>query len=447
MTSSAGARGIHRAVLLRVGAATAVITLVFGSLTHFMSRDRLEENLARLAEVSVRNFNRSVLDELEGGSLEPGMLQADLDAIRGDARLELEGGYFVYVRVLAPDGTLLAEDTDRRFTDIVAIVDTIASIDEVRGRVRDLQEAGDFQVAYADVEGDPYLAVALPMVDQNDRPVAVVEGVFAVSPLTVSRLRADQLRTVGYVILIVLATVLAIYPVIFAMIRRLGLLTSSLLDSNLETMQALGGAIAKRDSDTDEHNYRVSVYSLRLAQKLGLDDASMRTLIKGALLHDVGKIGIRDDVLLKPGKLDDAEYTVMKTHVDHGMDITQRATWLRDAQQVVGSHHEKFDGSGYPHGVAGEAIPLVARIFAVVDVFDALTSRRPYKEPIPFDKTMAILEEGRGSHFDPMVLDAFVGIARDLFGDFVDSDGGEAKRVLSEATLYYFTDDLVGQLS
>ncbi len=447
MTSSAGAKGIHRAVLLRVGVATAVITLVFGALTHFVSRNRLEENLGRLAEVSVRNFNRSVLDELEGGAFEPGMLQTDLDAIRGDARLELEGGHFVYVRVLALDGTLLAEDTDRRFADIDAIVDTVAAIDRVRGRVRELEETGDFQVAYADVEGDPYLAVSLPMLDQGERPVAVIEGVFAVSPVTVARLRADQLRAVAYVILIVLATVLAIYPVIFAMIRRLGLLTSSLLDSNLETMQALGGAIAKRDSDTDEHNFRVSVYSLRLAQELGLDDESMRTLIKGALLHDVGKIGIRDDVLLKPGKLDDAEYTVMKTHVDHGMDITQRATWLRDAQQVVGAHHEKFDGSGYPHGVVGEAIPLVARIFAVVDVFDALTSRRPYKEPIPFDRTMAILEEGRGSHFDPAVLDAFVGIARGLFDDFVDSDGDEAKRVLSEATLTYFTDDLVGQLS
>ena len=108
----------------------------------------------------------------------------------------------------------------------------------------------------------------------------------------------------------------------------------------------------------------------------------MRALLKGAFLHDVGKLGIRDAILLKPGKLDAAEFGEMKRHVAHGLDIIERSSWLRDATAVVGHHHEKWDGSGYGTGSAARQIPLPARIFAVADVFDALTSRRPYKEPL-----------------------------------------------------------------
>ena len=105
----------------------------------------------------------------------------------------------------------------------------------------------------------------------------------------------------------------------------------------------------------------------------------------------------------------------MKTHVQHGLDIVSRSAWLTDAKDVVGCHHEKFDGSGYPAGLAAERIPINARIFAIADVFDALTSKRPYKEAMPFDKAMGILHEGRGKHFDPGVLDVFTKIAHPLY--------------------------------
>ena len=213
-------------------------------------------------------------------------------------------------------------------------------------------------------------------------------------------------------------------------------------------MQVLGGAIAKRDSDTDAHNYRVTVYSVALAEAVALPRDQIQSLIKGALLHDVGKLGIRDNVLLKPGKLDAEEFTVMKTHVEHGLDITARATWLADAQDVVGGHHEKFDGAGYPRGLAGDDIPINARIFAIADVFDALTSKRPYKEPLSFDATMEILDQGRGSHFDPDLLDSFAGIAADLYAEYGGQDDDRARRRLDSLSHNYFRtniEDLMSQ--
>jgi len=200
----------------------------------------------------------------------------------------------------------------------------------------------------------------------------------------------------------------------------------------------LGGAIAKRDSDTDAHNYRVSVYSVSLAEAVNVPRDQIQSLIKGALLHDVGKLGIRDNILLKPGKLTDEEFSVMKTHVEHGLEITDRASWLSDAQDVVGGHHEKYDGAGYPAGLTGENIPLTARIFAITDVFDALTSKRPYKEPFSFEETMEILEAGRGSHFDPLLLDAFSRIAKGLYDVYSGKDDQKPRERLKEMTEEYF---------
>jgi HD-GYP domain-containing protein (c-di-GMP phosphodiesterase class II) len=217
-------------------------------------------------------------------------------------------------------------------------------------------------------------------------------------------------------------------------------LSLSLLDSQLETLKLLGSAIAQRDSDTDAHNYRVTIMSVRIAEAMGLASEEIRTLIKGAFLHDVGKIGISDNILLKPGKLDDDEYTIMKTHVDHGVSIVENSHWLSDALSVVGYHHEKVSGEGYPHKHQGMDIPVIARIFAISDVFDALISKRPYKDPVPFDETMNVLEEGRGTHFDPEILDAFEGIAQLLFDELAGQDE-TPKIILEEIIQKYFGDD------
>jgi putative nucleotidyltransferase with HDIG domain len=224
------------------------------------------------------------------------------------------------------------------------------------------------------------------------------------------------------------------------LMRRMAILSLNLFDSHLEMLKVLGSAIAQKDSDTDAHNYRVTIMSVRLAEELDLPDKEIQVLVKGAFLHDVGKIGIPDKILLKPGKLDEKEFTVMKTHVDHGVKIVEKSRWLEDALKVVEYHHEKISGEGYPHRFGHEEIPIFARIFAIADVFDALTSRRPYKEPFPFDESMSMMEEGRGSHFDPVVFDTFKGIARSLY-DELSGEEEKPKEMLEEIIEKYFGED------
>jgi len=189
--------------------------------------------------------------------------------------------------------------------------------------------------------------------------------------------------------------------------NKLELVSGNLLNANIGMLEVLGSAIAKRDSDTSAHNYRVTIHSIYLGKALELDENSLRSLIKGAFLHDIGKIAISDAILHKPGKLNEQEFETIKSHVQHGSEIITSYPWLADAQDVVLRHHEKFNGSGYPGRLIGGQIPVNARIFAVADVFDALISKRPYKEAYPFEKVMAIMAADAGSHFDPSIFEVF----------------------------------------
>ncbi len=188
-----------------------------------------------------------------------------------------------------------------------------------------------------------------------------------------------------------------------------------LLQANIQMLEVLGSAIAKRDSDTSAHNYRVTLLALELAEDAGLERPALQALVKGSFLHDVGKIGISDTILLKPGRLDAAEFEIMKSHVLHGTDIVGGYGWLHDALDVVRSHHERVNGSGYPDGLVGDAIPVSARIFALADVFDALTSARPYKAALPFDEAIALMARDRGQHFDAGLFDRFERLAPELY--------------------------------
>ncbi|HHE65165.1 MAG TPA: HD domain-containing protein [Bacteroidetes bacterium] len=252
-------------------------------------------------------------------------------------------------------------------------------------------------------------------------------------------------------LVIVMITMLFIYPVIIRLTRQLSTLSTNLLNANLQTATALGNAIAKRDSDTDIHNYRVTIYSVRLAEALKLDTLTMQGLIKGAFLHDVGKIGTPDNILLKPGPLNDAEFTEMKKHVKHGVDIIKSSVWLQDAEDVVFFHHAKYNGGGYTASkeilLSGKDIPLVARIFAIVDVFDALSSHRPYKPALGFETTLAEMEKNVGSHFDPELFVTFKTIARPLYDELADRQDELPRTLLTTIVKKYFLDDLEQLLS
>lgn len=229
-----------------------------------------------------------------------------------------------------------------------------------------------------------------------------------------------------------------LYPVVVSLSEVNEKKTIEVLDSHISMMESLGRAIAKRDSDTGAHNYRVAWLSALIAERMGIKGRDMQALIAGSFLHDVGKIGIPDAILLKPGKLDAAEFEIMRTHVAQGEEIVKGMGWLDGAHAVVSAHHEKWDGSGYPRKLSGTDIPLHARIFAIADVFDALCSKRPYKEAFDFSATMDILEKDTGSHFDPDVMAVFKRFAFDAYQVLAKSSEDDARRLLSERVHRHF---------
>jgi len=316
---------IHRLLIIRLGAATIILSLLFAAIAYFNNQSRLENAVVELTRLRTNQFNLYIRDLLDSPEpLAAEVLERRLQSfIAASGKAIVSDGHFVLVRIYDENDTLLLESSEENFAAIGAVR---RAVDEAPLIPLGPEEV---QVVTASLKGQPFVGVDLP--------------------------------------------------------RK-----------------------------------------------------QIRSLIKGSLLHDVGKLGIRDNILLKPGKLDEEEFAVMKTHVDHGLEITARASWLQDAQPVVGGHHEKFDGAGYPEGLRGEDIPLAARIFAITDVFDALTSRRPYKDPMSFTESMQILESGRGSHFDPTLIDAFREIARGLYDTYSGKDDSLPKRRLEVMTEEYF---------
>lgn len=178
--------------------------------------------------------------------------------------------------------------------------------------------------------------------------------------------------------------------------------------ANENTLVALASALDMREHNTGVHSLRVADYTVRLAEEMGIRDRSfLEMLWKGALLHDVGKIGIPDSVLLKPGLLSEEEWAIMRRHPEIGRSMLRKISFLQEPSEIVFCHHERFDGSGYPRGVSGDAIPLGARIFAAVDVYDALTTDRVYHNAASHSEGIEELRRERGKKFDSAVVAAF----------------------------------------
>jgi putative nucleotidyltransferase with HDIG domain len=176
------------------------------------------------------------------------------------------------------------------------------------------------------------------------------------------------------------------------------------------TLQALSNALDVRDSETEGHSRRVVEYMELIIAQLPVAPDHLATLRRGALLHDIGKIGVPDNVLRKPAALSDAEWVVMKRHPEHGARIISQIPFLEDVSRIVRHHHERWDGKGYPDGIAREAIPLGARIFAVADSFDAMTSDRPYRRAMSVKDARVEVARCRETQFDPAIVDAFVSV-------------------------------------
>jgi putative nucleotidyltransferase with HDIG domain len=174
------------------------------------------------------------------------------------------------------------------------------------------------------------------------------------------------------------------------------------------TLEGWSCALDLRDKETEGHTQRVTDITLRLARAMGVSDTDLIHVRRGALLHDIGKMGIPDSILLKPGSLTDEEWVIMRRHPVYALELLSPIPYLRPALDIPYCHHEKWDGSGYPRGLKGDQIPLAARIFAVVDVWDALTSDRPYRPAWTKERALGFIREQSGSHFDPTVVEAFM---------------------------------------
>ena len=198
--------------------------------------------------------------------------------------------------------------------------------------------------------------------------------------------------------------------------EKVGDATREILDREQEMVMRLSRAAEFRDPETGAHIQRMSLYSRLIAEQMGLSAAERDLVFKAAPMHDVGKIAIPDNILLKPGRLDDEELAIMRTHARKGFEILQgsKSALLDVAAVIALSHHEKWDGSGYPEGLAGNAIPLHGRIVAVADVFDALTTERPYKKAWEIETALAFLSENAGVHFDPNCIAAFLARIADV---------------------------------
>lgn len=424
---------VYRILVRRLIVTAVIVSAIFSAITYYRTHGTVTDTVIKVAGNRMAVVRGRFNELMSRGDMPLREVVLDAVSYPPESRIQLSEGEFVHVRLFDRSGKQLVAYSQKEFPAL-SLVNTLAS--DLAPRY---PESGQLVSESTEIGGRPFLTIFARMAEaEGKRPAIFLQAVFALSDQTIASVRWQTIKTAGYVIIIVFGTTLLLFPVITNLTSRLAVYSVELLDANLEILEVLGGAIAKRDSDTDAHNYRVTLYAVRLAETIGLPESSMQSLIKGSFLHDVGKLGIRDDILLKPGRLDEDEFAIMKTHVQHGQDIILRSKWLRDSEDVVARHHEKYGGRGYPAGSSSEEIPLVARIFAIADVFDALTSKRPYKEPLSYEETMKILEEGRGNHFDPRLLDRFSEISRVLYDKFCGRDDDGLKQQLKEVTRKYF---------
>ena len=409
---------IGRTVVTRVIVAWAALSLLAGTVAFSVDLVRVNRSVFELTINESKRFTEHI-----------GAVGPELVGVLETQAQEFLKGDFISLRLYGVDEKRILEAFDPEGED---------PRQGVPAHIHDLASGELDHHHMFWVDGRLLMQVLLPVAGKDGVMHGYFEGVYAVSAHTLGNIKAGMTMALVLTLGIVLVTAAVLYSVIAVLNRGLVGLSSDLLKSNIELMEVLGSAIALRDSDTDVHNYRVTAYAMEMGKALRLPARQLRDLIAGAFLHDAGKIGVSDAILLKPGPLTPAESEAIRRHVSLGVGVVANSGWLRGARDVVEFHHEKFDGSGYLRGLAGAAIPLGARIFAIVDVFDALVSRRPYKEPLPFDQAMALLERGRGTHFDPTLLDVFQRIAAGIHGKVSARDDAALRRIVRSRVAKHF---------
>ncbi len=414
---------LHRWLIFRLMLAWLVLSLVIGLVVQYLGDARLDDQVVAMARTETKNYALAVATYLEAPSA------SALAVLNRQIRSEIENDNLIVVEFYDTGSHKITE----------AIKPSARKIEE---------QLPTHGTEFADKSGticeklalgkETFLRVFVPIHNSGGTKIGYLEGIYHAPVEIIAQNRRQTFWSLLQVVLVIFSTSLVLYPLIIRLNRKLVAYSHNLTLTNIGMLKVLGSAVAKRDSDTNIHNYRVTLYSVRIGELLGLAPAAMQGLIKGAFLHDLGKIAISDAILHKSGKLTEAETRIMETHVGHGEDILRGYDWLKDAVDVTRCHHEKFDGSGYPHGLKREEIPLNARIFAVADVFDALTSKRPYKEPFSFEVAAEILKQSQGSHFDPEIAQLFLDHAAALHAEIGNDDEALLQTRLEECLGSYF---------
>ncbi|NKB88592.1 MAG: response regulator [Acidobacteria bacterium] len=343
--------------------------LVIGTLAEFGFGCQAADDAREAVAILESTHDRPVGDSVGGSTGRYESMRTDYGLVICDVRLPHRDGLWFLDQVIP------------RFPDVPVIM--LSSVDRGRVAVECLRRgATDYLVKPLDIDD---LLVSVHQALERRRLV-MENRLYQTKLETLVQERTKELRTT----------------------------LDKLRDSYGETLMALAAALDAREQETANHSSRVSEGCRDLLQRLGVDDEAALTIIEaGALLHDIGKIGIPDAILLKPGPLNDEERLIMREHPQIGYEMLRGIRFLEPSLELVLYHQEKYDGTGYPYGLAGDDIPIEARAFAVVDAWDAMTNERPYRKPMSTEHAATELVECSGGHFDPVVVDAFLEMKRE----------------------------------
>lgn len=410
---------IHKLVIFRLLVGWVFLCIVFSGMLYMRELNEFNQRLQGLTREAVAHFNNG---KTQGEWISN--LSQHLPAIQRS----FTDSRFAGIRLFDADHKLLW-DAWRPLHSTVS--------QAVNKPIEDFPAIGNVRFDKIWADGKVHVRVMMPLVSPKNVAIGYFEGIYVADIAVVSGYFQRLWEVLGVAVIAVTMSIATLYPVIMVLNRRVIRVAQELLDSNTALLRSLGSAVSKKDADTDQHNYRVTLYAVRLAEAMGVTQLEMERLIVGAFLHDVGKIGVPDRILLKPSRLTEEEYTLMKSHVLIGADIIASAPWLAQARDIVLHHHERWDGSGYPNGLMGDSIPYLARLFAVVDVFDALTSKRPYKQPYPLQDALHFLQEGATRFFDAQIVTVFLPMAPALHHSFSTAPTETLKQILDEVVARY----------
>lgn len=405
---------IHPRIIKPLIISSPIIALIVAALTLSIQLSQIESKVLVLAKNEVKYFIKNI-------KIEPTLVEK---------KINLDDTSFLTITLLNDSNNIMMSQADRSYP---TIIDELKKVDHsfTTRSTKEIQE----HIIHNHFRNKFYFQFKVPVhIDNFD---GYIQGLYQISDEELKGIYTNIAYSIVQLVLTIFVTTFLLYPIIVYLNKEYINQSKNLLQANLEIMSVLGGAVAKRDSETNAHNYRVTLYSIAFAEALHLNKEKIMGLIKGAFLHDVGKIGIADSILLKQGKLNVLEFEHMKYHVEFGIDIISKSKWLNDARDVVAYHHERHDGTGYSKNISGDQIPLTARIFMICDVFDALTSKRPYKKKFSFEKSINIIKEKAGTHFDPELVSTFCSIIEPLYTNISHLEDEENLKSMLDNKLHY----------